>query len=187
MPRTIPGPYDPREMARFLDTFLYEEEAFLIDEVLRLDAHRREIAARVDTTRRLPFARHQRVGPHHPGHVSGPELVMLTGNLGCLHAWFFHGCRWDEGWVGYGNRIHRADFSSLALIGPSLELESRETRARAGSDRTVIRYAFEFRQEGRLVYYGDQTAQFFREGPATSVRSPDAESGGGCGSPGSTR
>lgn len=151
-------------MARFLDTFLYEDEAFLIDEIVRLDLQRREIAARVDTTRALPLARHQRVGPRHPAHVSGPELVMLTGNLGCLHAWFFHGCRWDEGWVGFGNRIHRADFNSLALIGPALELESREKRARVGPSRIVIRYEFRFRQEGRLVYYGDQTAQFFNEG-----------------------
>lgn len=162
MHRTIPGPYDPREMERFLETFLYEEEAFLIDEVVRLDVQRREIEARADTTRPLPFARHQRVGPSHPAHVSGPELIMLTGNLGCLHAWFFHGCRWDDGWVGYGNRIHRAAFSSLASIGAPLQLESKEKRVRARSNRIVIRYEFEFRQEGRLVYRGDQTAQFFR-------------------------
>lgn len=88
---------------------------------------------------------------------------MITGSLGCLHAWFFHGVRWDEGWIGYGNRIHHADFLRPALIGPPLELRSRELRSRSGPRRVVIRYEFEFSQEGERVYFGDQSAQFFRE------------------------
>ena len=47
---------------------------------------------------------------------------MVAGSLGCLHAYFFHGCHWNEGWVGFGNRIHRADFERLATIGPPIEL-----------------------------------------------------------------
>jgi hypothetical protein len=95
--------------------------------------------------------------------VAGGEIVMATGSLGCLHAWFFHGCRWDEGWAGFGNRIHRADFKSLALVGPPLALHSRETRTRLGPRRVVLRFEFRFEQDGRLVYLGDQSAMFFRE------------------------
>ena len=162
-PRTIPGPYDPAEMRLFLDTFLYEEEGFFVDEVVQLDAERREIRARLDTTRFLPIARYQRVRPDHPAHVSGGELVSVTGDLGCLHAWFFHGVRWDEGWVGYGNRIHRADFRELTRIGPPLELHSRETRSRVGPRRIMIRFEFEFSQGETAIYYGDQSALFIRD------------------------
>ena len=163
MPREIPGPYDPAEMRRFLDTFLYRESAFWIDEVLELDSDEGRIVARMDTDRSLPIASQQRTDELHPAHVSGAELLMLTGLLGCLHAWFFHGCRWDEGWVGFGNRIHRADFKTLARIGPPLRLESRETRSRIGPQRVVLRYEFHFWQDDRQVYVGDQTAMFFKD------------------------
>ena len=162
MPREIPGPIDPAEMRRFRDTFMYRDEAFLIDEVVAMDAEARAIEARLDTTRGLPFAAQQRTGPKHPAHVSGAELVMATGSLGCMHAWFFHGCRWDEGWVGFGNRIHRGDFRSLVRRGPDLRMHSRETRSRAGPRRVVIRYEFRFSQEDRLVYFGDQSAMFVK-------------------------
>ena len=161
--REIPGPYDAAQMRRFLDTFLYREEAFLVDEVVCLDAEARRIEARMDTKRPLPLSAAQRVGPGHPAHVSAAELLMLTGNLGCIHAWFFHGCYWDEGWSGFGNRIHRADFKSLARLGPPLALESVETRTRVGARRVVIRYAFRFTQSGEVVYVADQTAMFFKD------------------------
>ncbi len=152
-------------MRRFLDTFLYRQPAFLVDEILALDAAERRIEAILDTRRPLPFAREQRIDPLHPAHVSAAEIVMATGSLGCLHAWFFHGCRWDEGWAGFGNRIHRADFKRLARIGPPLALESRETRTRSGARRIVIRFAFRFHQDGQLVYAGDQTAMFVKDRP----------------------
>jgi hypothetical protein len=142
---------------------MYRESAFLVDEILSVDEAVPAISARLDTTRELPFARAQRVGPGHPAHVSGAEMVMATGSLGCLHAWFFHGCRWDEGWTGFGNRIHRADFRRLARIGPPLRLESRELRSRVGARRVVLRFEFQFWQEEELVYRGDQSAMFFRD------------------------
>jgi hypothetical protein len=163
--REIPGPYPPERMRRFLETFLYGEEAFLIDEVTRLDAGERVVDARLDTRRRLPFADLQRNDAGHPPHVAAGELLMATGSLGCLHAWFFHGCHWDEGWAGFGSRIHRADFKRLALRGPPLLMESRETRARRGESRVVIRYEFRFSQAGELVYVGDQSAMFVRGRP----------------------
>jgi hypothetical protein len=161
--RRVPGPYEPAEMDRFLASFMYREDAFLVDEVLSLDAGTQTLVARLDTRRRLPFASRQRVDANHPRHVSAAEILMVTGSLGCLHAWFFHGCRWDEGWVGFGSRVHRADFKALARIGPPLELHSRETRARVGERRVVLRYAFRFTQGDSVVYVGDQTAMFVKD------------------------
>ncbi|MEZ4333868.1 MAG: hypothetical protein R3F35_19115 [Myxococcota bacterium] len=164
---------DPALLQRFVDTFLYTAEALLVDEITRVDAEARTLEARLDSMRPLPFARCQRTSARHPGHVSAAELLMATGSLGCLHAYLFHGCRWDEGWAGFGNRIHRADFKRLAVIGPPVELESTETRTRVGERRIVIRYAFRFRQAGELVYLGDQSAMFVKG------RSLDALLGGG--------
>src|ERR1017187_4012230 len=113
----------------------------------------------MDTTRSLPVGPYQVGYPAvHPRHVSGPDLILLTGNVGCLHGYFLHGCRWEEGWVGFGNRIHRADFRSLATIGPPLRLHSKETKVREGPTRVVLRYEFRFGQEERRVYGGDQSA-----------------------------
>lgn len=156
-------------MARFLETFMYREEAFLVDEVIRMDPDRRSIGARLDTRRELPFADRQRTSAIHPAHVSGPELIMVTASLGCLHAWFFHGCRWADGWVGFGSRIHSAEFRKLGRRGPPLELESREVRSRSTPRRVIIRYAFRFHQEGALVYASEQSAMFVRE-PAAGLR-----------------
>ena len=156
-------PPDPAELHTFLDAYLYEEAAFLIDEITCMDKEQGILEGRMDTTRALPYAALQRTGPYHPAHVSGSDMIALTGNLGCLHAWFFHGCRFDAGWTGFGSRIHRADFKKLARIGPPLELESREVRARDGARRVVIRFEFHFRQEGELVYFGDQTAMFMKQ------------------------
>ena len=153
----------PADLQHFLDTFLYTEEAVLVDEITLLDRESRRLEAILDSTRPLPFARCQRAGPNHPAHVSGAELLMVTGVLGCLHAWFFHGVRWDEGWAGFGNRVHRADFKRLARLGPLITLESRETRTRVGASRVVLRYDFEFRQGDDLVYVGDQSAMFVKE------------------------
>ncbi len=150
-------------MRRFLDTLFYEPEAFLIDAVTRLDNDALAVEAEMDTTRPLPFTDLQRPSEIHPAHVAAAEILMLTGNLGFLHAWFFHGCRWDEGWAGFGSRIHRADFKNLAHIGPPLRLTSRESRSREGPKRVMMRVEFEFWQEDRLVYRGDQSAIFLRE------------------------
>jgi hypothetical protein len=154
---------DPRELQTFLDTFLYREPAVLVDEITSIDAEAHRIEAILETKGRpFPFAETQRTSEQHPGHVSGAELVMVTGALGCLHAWLFHGVRWDAGWAGFGNRIHRADFKRLARLGPPIELVSIETRKRVGPTRIVLRYTFEFRQAGELVYVGDQSAMFVK-------------------------
>ena len=152
----------PRSVRQhFLDTFFYAPEVFLLDDAIRASSETREIEARLDTNRNLPIAAWQRGDEAaHPRHVSAPELPMATGNLGCLSAYLFHGVRWDEGWVGFGSRLHRADFRGLARLGPPLELRSRETRVRVGERRIVLRFEFVFQQEDRVVYRGDQTAMF---------------------------
>lgn len=152
----------PDLLQRFVDTFLYTDEALFVDEITRVDPDTRSLAAVLDTTRSLPLARCQRTSAEHPAHVSAAELLMATGGLGCLHAYLFHGCRWDEGWAGFGNRIHRADFKRLATIGPPVVLESSETRTRVGERRIVIRYDFRFIQSGGVVYVGDQSAMFVK-------------------------
>jgi hypothetical protein len=150
-------------MRRFLATYLYRDEAFLIDPILRLDAEERCVEAIVDTTQPLPIAALQRNDARHPPHVSAAEQLMITGSLGFLHAWFFHGCHWDEGWSGFANRIHRADFKTLARVGPPLDVASRELKTRTGPSRVVLRMEFTFHQQGRLVYRGDQTAMFLKD------------------------
>ena len=161
--REIPGPYDPNEMQRFLETFMYDAAAFLVDEVVRLDRAEREVEAILETTRFLPLTSYQRVQRGHPAHVCGGDIIMVTACLGSMHAWFFHGARWDEGWTGFGNRIHRAEFRKLADVGPPIALKSRETNSRIGTRRMVLRYEFEFRQGGDTVYHGDQSAMFVKE------------------------
>lgn len=121
------------------------------------------MVGRLETDRELPIARWQREGPGYPLHLTAGEIVHLTACVGSLHAWFFHGLRWEDGWVGFGNRIHRADFKSLARVGPPLALGSTSELVRSGSRRLVLRYDFDFRQAGKPVYRGDQTAIFLRE------------------------
>ncbi len=162
------GPLPQEQMDHFLETFLYREPAVLVDEILRADAEAGEIEALLETDRPLPYSDLQRTDAHHPAHVAAGEILTATGSLGCLHAYFFHGCRWDESWAGFGNRIHRADFKRMVRRGPPLHLRSRETRIRKGERRIVIRYEFRFSQEGELAYLGDQTAMFLREGRGQS-------------------
>jgi hypothetical protein len=150
-------------MARFLDSYMYEPAGFLVDEVTRLDREKREVEALLHTAEPLPLSDLQRTHAGHPAHVAAGEILMATGSLGCLHAWFFHDCRWDEGWAGFGNRIHRADFKRLVQRGPDLCMHSREIRCRVGPRRVVVRYEFRFEQEAQLVYVGDQSAMFVRE------------------------
>ncbi len=160
------GSPPPEAMERFLASYFYDRAAFLIDDVRRIDPDSKEVDAVMDTRRRLLYAPLQRGEPAlHPRHVSGPELNMLTANLGSLHAYFVHGCHWDEGWVGFGTRIHRADFKRLVRLGPPLVLHSTETRTRLGAGRLVSRYQFRFEQEGEVVYLAEQTAQFLRGPP----------------------
>jgi len=157
------------ELERFRASFLYQPAAFLVDEVLGIDPEQRAIEAVLRTTRALPLSDLQRPSTSHPPHVSAGDLLQATGSLGCLHAWLFHGCRWDEGWVGFGTRIHHAHFERLVERGPDLRLSSRELRSRVGPKRVVLRYTFEFFQAGERAYLGEQSAMFVRAPAAPDV------------------
>jgi hypothetical protein len=157
----LTGPWPAAETARFLDTFFYGPGAVLVDEVTRADAEAGVIEGRVDTLRRLPYTAEQRGDPNlHPRHVSGGDLLTITGNLGSLHAYFFHGCHWDEGWVGFGAKLYRVDFKNLARLGPPLLVKSTELQKKRLSDRLIIRFGYEFTQGDKLVYVSEQSAIF---------------------------
>jgi len=158
------------EQARhFLSTTPYDPRALLVGAVLAVEPSPGRVLARMDTTQPLPFVDAQRGPPEvHPRHVNGGVMVHMTGMLGLLHAYFVLGLRFDQGWIGFGGRIHRAEFRALARVGPPLDLELRETRRREGADRCVVRYDFIFSQGDVRCYVGDQTATWLR-GPAAST------------------
>ena len=156
---TPPGPED---LAACRESFLYGDKAFLVDRITSVENAEKRLMAELDTDRAFPYAQFQRNSVHHPPHVAGADLIAVTASLGCLHAWLFHEVRWNAGWSGFGNRIHRADFKKLARLGPPLQLASKEVRVRTGERRIVLRLEFEFRQNEDLVYYGDQTAMFLK-------------------------
>lgn len=157
------GPWPSNETQHFLDTFFYAPSAFLIDTVSSADTSGGVMRATVETAKPIAYADMQRGDPkRHPRHVSGADLLMITGNMGCLHAYFFHGCRWDEGWVGFGGKLYRVDFKALALLGAPLEVVSTELQKKVMSDRAIFRFGFEMRQGDKLVYVSEQSAMFIK-------------------------
>lgn len=155
---------DAAVLERFRESFLYSPQAFLVDRVTHADSEGRTLEAELDTAERsFPYAIHQRTGPNHPAHVAAGDLVMATGSLGCLYAWLFHDVHFDAGWTAFGSRIHRADFKGLARMGPPITLSCRETKARVGPKRIMLRLEFRFVQEEILIYTGDQSAFFLLE------------------------
>jgi len=69
MRRVLPGPVPPEQLERFLDSFLYRSEAFLVDEIVSADREAGTLEARLDTTRPLPYSDAQRTSAGH--HVPG--------------------------------------------------------------------------------------------------------------------
>src|SRR5690348_12946006 len=125
------SPWSELETAEFFKDFFYSREAFLISEVLTADEGAKEITAQAKENTQWLVAPYQR-GPEsrHPRHISGPDMVMLTATLGSLHAYFFHSCKWQDGWVGFGSRMENVEFHNLAQIDLPLTLHSKELRAR---------------------------------------------------------
>ena len=159
----IPTPWGEAEFRKYLDGYMYFGDAFNLDAVLSADRDGGTITAVSDTKRRYLATPFQQGDPKtHPRHVSGADMLMMTANLGSLHAYFFHDCSWEGGWVGFGGRIERAEFRRLASIGNPLELRSREVKVRKRSTRVVIEYEFTFSQDGAPVYESRQTAMFVK-------------------------
>jgi hypothetical protein len=118
--------------------------------------------AELDTTRPLAYSQLQQTTDDHPLHVSAGDLLMATGTLACLYAWLELGCKWDEGWAGFGSRIHRADFKQMVRVGPPLQLQMKQTALRKGTKRVMLRCDLKFSQDNRPNYVADQTALFVR-------------------------
>src|SRR4051812_29684366 len=108
------APWSQDEVKRFLDGYFYSPDVFYITDVVEADASRGMLQARVAENASWKVTPYQRGSEdYHPQHISGPDLLMLTASLGALHAFFFHDCKWDEGWVGFGNRIDLGEFKAL--------------------------------------------------------------------------
>jgi len=162
----IPSPWGQAALNKFLEHYMYAREAFLLDSIESADKDLGVITATVASDRPLLVTPYQIGDPiWHPRHVSGADLLMMTVSLGSLHAYFFHERRWDDGWVGFGNRMKNVTFRNLAKVGAPLRLESKELRVRKGSQRTLIEFQFEFSQGGKLIYESEQTAMFLRQSP----------------------
>jgi hypothetical protein len=141
----------------------YGPEGLMIDDVLEIDVEKSMVRVRMPTHEQLPITSTQRAHPVlHPRHVSGGLMVHMTGMVGFVHAYYVLGLRHHDGWIGYGVKIHHARFHSLAHVNAPLELKGWATTVRRGDSKILARYSFEFTQEGRLVYEGDQTAMWSR-------------------------
>lgn len=159
-------PLDPA----FVADCPYGPGGLLIDDIVVIDPAQELIVATMPTSDELPLTREQRVHPtRHPRHVSGGLMVHMTGMVAFAHAYYLHGLRHADGWIGYGARIHAARFHALAVPGDPLRLECRANQLRKGTKNVLARYGFKFFQNDKLVYEGDQTAMWMRtETPATA-------------------
>ena len=150
----------------FLADLPYHPRVLLFDRLEELDGEAGVVRCRMPTDRPMPFMDAQRNHPVlHPAHVAGSALVHATGMLGFVHAYFLLGLRHHEGWIGYGTNIHEAKFRKLAEPGAPIDAKCTATKLRRGKSRHVVRYSFDFRQEGERVYEGDQSAIWLKIDP----------------------
>jgi hypothetical protein len=155
----VPSPWPQSEMNEFLETYFYATEAFFIDEINSAHPNTGEIFATCRAhTNWIMSSRQRGRTDWHPRHISGGDLIMVTATLGSLHAYFFHSCKWKDGWIGFGSRIENAEFHKLGRVDLPLELHSKEIKQRCGAKRTLISFEFQFSQEGKLIYSSQQTA-----------------------------
>ena len=141
----------------------YGPDGLLIDDIVEVDRAASRLVATMPTHADLPITRDQRADPlRHPRHVSGGLMIHVTGMVGFAHGYHVLDLRHADGWIGYGTHIHEARFRKMARIGPPLVLACTATSVRRIRGALVVRYSFEFTQEGDAVYEGDQTAMFHR-------------------------
>ena len=89
-------------------------------------------------------------------------MVHMTGMVGFVHAYYVLDLKHKDGWIGYGGRIYDARFRALAKPGEPLILEGKVTQVRKSETNVFARYAFEFFQNEKLVYTGEQSAMWMR-------------------------
>ena len=145
----------------------YGPAALLIDDIVEIDRDAGMIVARMPTHEELPLTRDQRAHPErHPRHVSGALMIHATGMLGFAHAYFIHGMRHADGWIGYGTHVHDARFRRLATIGEPMLLACTAKQMRRIRGSMYARYAFRFTQNGEVVYQSEQSAAWTQIGAA---------------------
>jgi hypothetical protein len=149
----------------FIKDCPYGPGALLIDHIVSIDRDAGSIVARMPTTEELPITRDQRAHPErHPRHVSGGLMIHATGVMGFAHAYFLHGMRHADGWIGYGTHIHDGRFKKLARIGEPIVIACTATSMRKIQGSIFARYKFKFTQGTELVYQGDQSAVWTKIG-----------------------
>jgi len=170
-PKLAVGAVDPSDEGAFPrafdDAFLadlpYHPDVLLFDQLLEVDREKRLVRCRMPTRDDLPITRSQRAHPVlHPRHVSGGLMVHATGMLGFVHAYYVHGLRHHEGWIGYGTHLHDVVFRKLVVPGAPIEATCTALRDRAWGGKRLVRYRLEFRHEGDVCYEGEQTAVWLR-------------------------
>jgi hypothetical protein len=146
----------------FFKAFPYKPGGFFLDRLLEVDREHNRITCEVETNNKtFPLLEEQRHHePLYPRHLPGAIIIHLTGIVGMVAAQILLNLSFDQGWSGYGTRIHRAEFKRLVELGPPLLLEGRITSDRRRGTMAILRYEFRFTQEGRLFYFGDQTAVY---------------------------
>lgn len=151
----MPQPFDEA----FLADLPYDPEVLLFDEIVELNREENLVVCRMPTDRPLPFTVSQRAHPiRHPRHVAGGTLVHASGMLGFVHAYYLHGMRHADGWIGYGTHIYQVVFRKLVPPGEPIIASCKEVKARRGTTRHFVKYSFEFRHEGDICYQGEQSA-----------------------------
>lgn len=156
---TVPGPFDQA----FLDDLPYDPEVLLFDRLLEVDRDKSLVRVRWPTSADQPITSAQRNHPrYHPPHVSGALMVHATGLLGFVHAYWVFGLRHRQGWIGYGTHMDGVVFRKLVPPGEIIEASCWVKRARMGSERHFVRYAFEMRHEGDVCYQSEQSAIWTR-------------------------
>jgi 3-hydroxymyristoyl/3-hydroxydecanoyl-(acyl carrier protein) dehydratase len=157
MTADMPRPFDEA----FLADLPYDPEVLMFDEILDIDETDNRVVCRMPTDRPLPFTISQRAHPiRHPRHVAGGTLVHASGMLGFVHAYYLHGLRHADGWIGYGTHIYQVVFRKLVPPGEPIIASCKEIRARRGATRQFVKYTFEFHHEGDLCYQGEQSAMW---------------------------
>lgn len=152
----------------FLDDMPYDPRVLLLDRIERFDREQSLVVCRMPTDVQIPFSDAQRVDPvRHPAHVSGGAIIHVTGMLGFVHAYYMHGLRHVDGWIGYGTHVHRAVFRKLVKPGEPMYCECRELRAQFMGSRLFSTYEYSFTHEGEVSYESKQSAVWIKTSAAS--------------------
>lgn len=159
----------------FIHESLYTPDQWYIHDLLDLDIQGGKVVGLMDTTRLGALQQAQRPWPGQPPHVPGAAILQATGTLGNLHAVYALSLRMTDGWVGFGTHVHQARYGRIGQLGPPVIATLRALDARHLRGAWFVRYSFEFKQEGQLLYSSEQSAAWSRgdhRGPPPEQAAP---------------